>query len=163
MNIHEMTEEECRAMLSRGNVVRLACALNNQPYIVPIHIDLEGDFLYGYATLGQKIDWMRQNPLVCLESDELISHGQWASVIVSGRTKNCPTLPSMQASDGSPSASFRGIPCGGSPPRFRSPGTTLADRSCSAFESAARPAVGRRRCRARRTFVGTGRKQRRPG
>ena len=42
MNIHEMTEEECRAMLSRRNVVRLACALNNQPYIVPIHIDLRG-------------------------------------------------------------------------------------------------------------------------
>jgi uncharacterized protein len=93
MNIHEMTEEECRAMLSRGNVVRLACALNNQPYIVPIHIDLEGDFLYGYATLGQKIEWMRQNPLVCLESDELVSHGQWASVIVSGRYEELPNTP----------------------------------------------------------------------
>jgi len=93
MNIHEMTEEECRAMLSRGNVIRLACALNNQPYIVPIHIDLEGDFLYGYATLGQKIEWMRQNRLVCLESDELISHGQWASVIVTGRYEELPDAP----------------------------------------------------------------------
>jgi uncharacterized protein len=93
MKIYEMTEGECRAMLARGNVARLACALNNQPYIVPIHIDLEGDFLYGYATLGQKIEWMRQNPLVCLESDELISHGQWTSVIVSGRYEELPNTP----------------------------------------------------------------------
>jgi uncharacterized protein len=93
MKIQEMTDAECRAMLVRGNVARLACALNNQPYIVPIHIDLEGDFLYGYATLGQKIDWMRKNPLVCLESDELISDGQWASVIASGRYEELPNTP----------------------------------------------------------------------
>ena len=93
MKIHEMSEQECRAMLAGGNVARLGCALKNQPYIVPIHIDLEGDFLYGYATLGQKIEWMRQNPLVCLESDELISHRQWASVIVSGRYEELPNTP----------------------------------------------------------------------
>jgi hypothetical protein len=85
-----MTDGECRAMLARRNVARFACAVNNQPYIVPIHIELEGDSLYGHATRGQEIEWMRQNPLVCLESDELISHGQWASVIVSGRYEELP-------------------------------------------------------------------------
>ena len=73
MVIQEMTEQECRAMLARTNVARLACAQNNQPYIIPIHVDLDGEFLYGYATLGQKIEWMRQNPLVCLEIDELMT------------------------------------------------------------------------------------------
>jgi len=84
MNIHEMTEPECRAMLARRNVARLACARNNQPYIVPIRVDLEGDYLYGYATLGQKIEWMRENPLVCLESEEFNTDRQWASVVVLG-------------------------------------------------------------------------------
>jgi uncharacterized protein len=93
MEIQEMTEPECRAMLARRTVARLACARNNQPYIVPIHVDLEGAFLYGYATLGQKIEWMRQNPLVCLESDELITHGQWASVIVFGHYEELPNTP----------------------------------------------------------------------
>ena len=93
MVIQEMTELECRAMLARRNVARLACARDNQPYIVPVHVDLEGDFLYGYATLGQKIEWMRQNPLVCLESDELIAHGQWASVIVFGQYEELPNTP----------------------------------------------------------------------
>jgi uncharacterized protein len=85
MVIREMTEQECRAMLGETHVARLACARHNQPYVVPIHVDFHGDALYGYATLGQKIEWMRQNPLVCLEIEELRSHGQWASVIVFGR------------------------------------------------------------------------------
>ena len=84
MVIEEMTEGECRAMLARADVARLACVQNNQPYIVPIHVDLDGEFLYAYATLGQKIEWMRQNPHVCIEIDEVITHWQWASVIVLG-------------------------------------------------------------------------------
>ena len=90
MNIHEMTEPECRAMLARRNVARLACARNNQPYIVPIRVDLEGDYLYGYATLGQKIEWMRENPLVCLESEEFNTDRQWASVVVFGHYEELP-------------------------------------------------------------------------
>src|SRR5687768_5661266 len=98
MNIQEMTQPECRAMLARRAVARLACARNNQPYVVPLHVDLEGDFIYGYATLGQKIEWMRQNPLVCLESDELITDRQWASVIVFGFYEELPNTSEHQES-----------------------------------------------------------------
>ena len=98
MTIQEMTDQECRAMLGATTVARLACARNNQPYIVPIHVDLDGEFLYGYATLGQKIEWMRQNPLVCLEVDELTTHGQWASVIVFGHYEELPHTPEHEAS-----------------------------------------------------------------
>jgi uncharacterized protein len=100
MVIQEMTERECRAMLGGTSVARLACARNNQPYVVPIHVDLEGDFLYGYATLGQKIEWMRQNPLVCLEIDERITHGQWSSVIVFGHYEELPHTPEHEGSRG---------------------------------------------------------------
>ena len=96
MVIEEMTEQECRGMLARTDVARLACARNNQPYIAPIHVDLDGEFLYGYATLGQKIEWMRQNPLVCLEIDEIITHWQWASVIVFGRYEELPPTPEYE-------------------------------------------------------------------
>ena len=137
MNIHEMTEEECRAMLSRGNVVRLACALNNQPYIVPIHIDLEETSSTATPRWVKKSTGCGRIPWSVSRVTNSSATGSGQASSCRGGMKNCPTLPSMQASDGSPSASFRGIPCGGSPPRFRSPGTTLADRSCSAFESAA--------------------------
>jgi uncharacterized protein len=98
MFIQELTEAECREVLAGKNVARLACALNNQPYVVPTRVDLEGEFLYGYATLGQKIEWMRQNPLVCLEVDELTAHGDWVSVIVIGRYEELPHIPAYEDS-----------------------------------------------------------------
>ncbi len=93
MVIEEMTDRECRAMLARAHLARLACALNNQPYIVPIRVDFHDAFLYGFATLGQKIEWMRENPLVCLEIDEVKTHTQWASVVVFGRYEELPDTP----------------------------------------------------------------------
>ena len=98
MVIQELTEQECRAMLARRYVARLACAHTNQPYIVPIHVDLEGEFLYGFATLGQKIEWMRENPLVCLEIDELTAGGQWVSVVVFGHYEELPNTPEYECS-----------------------------------------------------------------
>jgi nitroimidazol reductase NimA-like FMN-containing flavoprotein (pyridoxamine 5'-phosphate oxidase superfamily) len=41
--------------------------------------------LYGFTTPGQKIEWMRENPLVCVEVDEVTAHNQWVSVIAYGR------------------------------------------------------------------------------
>lgn len=96
MLIQEMTEQECRAMLARRYVARLACARSNQPYIVAMHVDLDGEFLYGFATLGQKIEWMRLNPLVCLEIDELMTDGQWISVVVFGHYEELPHTPEYE-------------------------------------------------------------------
>lgn len=96
MVVHEMTAEECRAMLAGTNIARLACVRNNQPYVVPIHVDLDREFLYSFATQGLKIDWMRQNPLVCVEIDELSPRTHWASVVVFGRYEELPPLPEYQ-------------------------------------------------------------------
>jgi nitroimidazol reductase NimA-like FMN-containing flavoprotein (pyridoxamine 5'-phosphate oxidase superfamily) len=96
MVVHEMTVQECREMLARTNIARLACVRNNQPYVVPIHVDLDQEFLYSFATQGLKIDWMRQNPLVCLEIDELSPQTHWASVVVFGRYEELPPLPEYE-------------------------------------------------------------------
>jgi uncharacterized protein len=90
MIIEEMTDRDCRAMLARTGLARLACALHNQPYIVPIHVDFYDVYLYGFATLGQKIEWMRQNPHVCLEFDDITDRTHWASVVVSGDYEELP-------------------------------------------------------------------------
>ena len=93
MLIQEMTTQECWGMLARNNIARLACARDNQPYIVPLRVDLDGDYLYGYATLGRKVEWMRTNPLVCLECEELTTDRQWASLIVFGHYEELPHTP----------------------------------------------------------------------
>ena len=87
MLIREMTEDECRDVLERVSFGRLACARDNQPYVVPIYFSYDGPDLYGFSTPGQKIEWMRSNPLICLEVDERTSHDRWMSVIVLGRLR----------------------------------------------------------------------------
>ena len=74
MLVHEMNEGECRAALREMDFGRLACVRGDRPYIVPVHFSYDGRHLYGITTLGQKIEWMRSNPLVCLETDERTYH-----------------------------------------------------------------------------------------
>jgi uncharacterized protein len=90
MLIREMSGQECCDLLARLGVGRLACARDNRPYIVPVYFAYEPDRLYGFATFGQKIEWMRSNPQVCMEADEVRSHFDWQSVIVIGRYEEFP-------------------------------------------------------------------------
>jgi uncharacterized protein len=84
MLINEMTEKECSELLSRCSLGRLGCANDNQPYVVPVGFAHDTDHIYVLSTLGQKIEWMRRNPKVCIQVDEIASGKQWASVIVNG-------------------------------------------------------------------------------
>lgn len=84
MEISEMSAEECSVFLERATVGRLGCSLENQPYVVPIHFTTDDGYLYVFSTFGQKVKWMRDNPKVCVQSDEIRSESQWVSVIVNG-------------------------------------------------------------------------------
>src|SRR5215475_4794872 len=92
-----MNQRECRDVLARLGTGRLGCARNNQPYVVPIYFAYEADRLYGFSTVGQKIEWMRQNPLVCVETDEVAAHNRWTSVVVLGRYEELPDDPEHAA------------------------------------------------------------------
>ena len=96
MLIHEMTQDECRAALKEIDFGRLACVCGAQPYIVPVHFSYDGQHLYGITTLGQKVEWMRSNPLVCLEADERTYHDRWVSIVVFGRYEELPDTPVHQ-------------------------------------------------------------------
>lgn len=90
MMTNQMTEKECTEILSRVSLGRLGCALHDQPYVVPIYFAHDGDAIYVLSTLGQKIEWMRANPKVCVQVDEILSQGRWASVIVNGQYQELP-------------------------------------------------------------------------
>ncbi|MGE5110135.1 MAG: pyridoxamine 5'-phosphate oxidase family protein [Acidobacteriaceae bacterium] len=85
MVIDEMTEQECNAFLERAKLGRLGCSLNDQPYVVPIYVAFEPRHIYALSTFGQKIEWMRTNPKVCVEIDEIVGEAEWRSVLVKGR------------------------------------------------------------------------------
>lgn len=52
--------------------------------MVPVGFCYEPEKIYVFATMGKKIEWMRQNPKVCLQVDEIGSRSSWTSVIVTG-------------------------------------------------------------------------------
>ena len=87
MVIHEMSHDECVEVLRRTSLARLACCSESQPYIVQVHLvyKLDSGFLYGFTTLGQKVEWMRANPRVCVLMDEITAPDQWVSVVIFGR------------------------------------------------------------------------------
>ena len=85
MQVVAMSQEECSEFLKRVSIGRLACSLDNQPYIIPVAFSYEADCIYIFSTLGKKIKWMRQNPKVCLQADDVGSRSNWDSVIVTGR------------------------------------------------------------------------------
>jgi nitroimidazol reductase NimA-like FMN-containing flavoprotein (pyridoxamine 5'-phosphate oxidase superfamily) len=85
MLIQSMTKQASVELLARARLGRLACAHEGQPYITPMSFTYEANSLYCFSTIGQKITWMRANPLVCVEVEELVSREEWATVIVLGR------------------------------------------------------------------------------
>lgn len=91
-----MTFNECCTALGQVNVGRLACAHEGQPYAIPINFAFDGTYLYGFTTLGQKVEWMRANPLLCLEVDKVISENEWMSIVVFGKYQELPDLPKYE-------------------------------------------------------------------
>ena len=69
--IAELTAQECFGVLARTQLGRLACSKGMQPYVVPFHFAYQRKCLYSFSMPGQKIDWMRANPLVCVEADQM--------------------------------------------------------------------------------------------
>ena len=90
MQIDQLTDSQCREILSRASMARLGCSLNDQPYVIPVGIAYEENDIYVFSTLGQKIKWMRSNPKVCVQVDEIRSQSDWTSVIANGEYQELP-------------------------------------------------------------------------
>jgi nitroimidazol reductase NimA-like FMN-containing flavoprotein (pyridoxamine 5'-phosphate oxidase superfamily) len=84
MRIIPLSKQACIEMLERVSLGRLACSMDDQPYVVPVAFSYAPDCIYVFSTFGKKIEWMRQNPKVCLQADEIGNRSNWFSVIVTG-------------------------------------------------------------------------------
>jgi len=95
MLIHTLAAAECREVLKRARYGRLACARADQPYVVPIslYLDPERNAVFCFSTVGQKVRWMRKNPRVCLEVEEIVSRTEWTTVVAFGRYEEIPRAP----------------------------------------------------------------------
>ena len=90
MEVNEMAAEECKAVLEHASLGRLGCSYENQPYVGPIHFAYDSGYLYVFSTFGQKVRWMRANPKVRVQTDQIENQGEWISVIVNGEYEELP-------------------------------------------------------------------------
>ncbi len=95
MLIHELTPIACREVLSRMNLGRLACARAEQPYVVPVSFayDADSNCLFSFSTIGRKVDWMRENPKVCLEVEDIADRFHWTTIVIVGRYEEIADSP----------------------------------------------------------------------
>ncbi len=98
MKIEELEIDECWYVLEQTKVGRLACSMDNQPYIVPFNFAFDrGKYLYAFSTIGQKIRWMRENPLVCVEVEDLENGEDLTTLIIFGKYEELPDLPEFES------------------------------------------------------------------
>ena len=99
MLIHELNHTECSAVLQRNSLGRLGYARFDQPYIVPIHFsyDQRRHCLYAFSAVGQKIEWMRENPRVCVEVDDITDKNHWTTVLIFGGYEELTESPDDSA------------------------------------------------------------------
>lgn len=97
MHIEELTRKASIDFLASKRLGHLACANRAQPYITPCYYAYHDQWVYSFSTAGQKIEWLRANPLACLEVDEITSFDEWTSVVVFGRYEELTNTAESEA------------------------------------------------------------------
>lgn len=84
IEIEEMSKNEVNELLGRMNYGHLATSRNDQPYVVPVHFVYEDPVIYVYTTEGKKSEIIKENPQVCLQTEDVKNNQDWQSVVVTG-------------------------------------------------------------------------------
>src|SRR5215211_2141655 len=83
--IGTLSPDEIDKVLRTHQIGRLACTVDDQPYIVPINYAYDGTFIYAFSGAGHKIDVMRRQPNVCFLVDDIAGPSTWKSVVAHGQ------------------------------------------------------------------------------
>jgi len=83
-HFRELTEAECREMLRRHHVGRLAFTFHDRVDIEPIGFVFDGQSIVFRTSPGSKLLTIQHHPWVALEIDEATGMFDWKSVVVHG-------------------------------------------------------------------------------
>lgn len=80
----DLTTEECKALLARSRIGRIAYILANRADIEPIAHVFDHGWLFGRTSPGTKLKALAHRPWVAFEVDEVEGQFDWESVVVHG-------------------------------------------------------------------------------
>lgn len=84
------------ALLQRETFGHLGCSRDGRPYVVPMNYAYDGKRLFFFTTEGMKTQFIRSNPQVCLQVEEVVDGTNWRSVMVIGRAEELTLADEMQ-------------------------------------------------------------------
>lgn len=91
MLIRTMTTLECTKLLDGNRLCRIACAKDDQPYVVPAYFAHADNHLFMFSMPGKKIEFMRANPRVSVLVWEHANTGSGRASLSMADMKNCLT------------------------------------------------------------------------
>lgn len=100
ISFRTLSPDECRALLGRHRVGRLAYAYKQRIDIEPLHYVLDGEWIYLRTSQGSKLAMLEHAPWVAMEVDEVRDLFDWESVVIHG------SVQVLDAADG-PEATAR--------------------------------------------------------
>jgi uncharacterized protein len=84
VQVRDLGEKDCKAVLSAVGYGHLGCSHNDEPYVIPIHYSYADPHIYIYTTEGKKFQILSENPKICLQVESVEDDRHWKSVIVTG-------------------------------------------------------------------------------
>jgi nitroimidazol reductase NimA-like FMN-containing flavoprotein (pyridoxamine 5'-phosphate oxidase superfamily) len=87
LKVEDMTPDEMAALLRRESFGHLGCARDGRPYVVPMNYAYDGQDLFFFTTAGMKTQFIKANPQVCLQVEEVLDSTHWRSVMVIGHAE----------------------------------------------------------------------------
>jgi uncharacterized protein len=82
--IQELTAHEIDQILRHERIGRIGSTSVGHVEITPIIYGYDGDSIFGHSRFGRKIQYMRGNPEVCFEVEEVIDPTSWRIVVLRG-------------------------------------------------------------------------------
>jgi nitroimidazol reductase NimA-like FMN-containing flavoprotein (pyridoxamine 5'-phosphate oxidase superfamily) len=82
--IQDLTPEEIDQILRRQRVGRIGATSVGHVEITPIVYGYDGASIFGHSRFGRKIQYMRGNPEICFEVEEVIDPTSWQVVVLHG-------------------------------------------------------------------------------
>lgn len=83
-SVHELTRDECDALLARNHIGRIAFTFHDRVDLEPVHYVYSGGWLHGRTSPGTKLSTLRHHPWIAFEVDEVEGLYDWHSVVVHG-------------------------------------------------------------------------------
>ena len=96
LKVEDMTPAEMHSLLQTVGFGHLGCSQNGRPYVVPMHYAYDGKELFFFTTEGMKTQFMKGNPEVCLQVEEVGDSSDWRSVMVIGRAERLTEPEEME-------------------------------------------------------------------